>query len=318
MRMQSLTRRISGLLSVILMTQAALGTQVARADEDPYNLKELEAATSHYLWMHTPEGPDPMPRIAALTTDVVAKTIAAKVYALPPADFNDFHSGLLVNYRQKPQDRIAIEKLFGYTREKVALELREYKAQHPVFTIINAVFAAWTVVYVFGMGKGFYKAKIQRAGRWIDVARAVEKELTFTAKEKALLYGSGLAIGVAQVAIQSFETHRLDPAVLLSATQDDVVTDLQKRMVAARDEFDLLTDEMVDRYPEQVKGSLRGAQDEVNEIKAQMQHMSEAAPQYRSRIDLIFQDLIETQLKIFKMQLKFNPTTDELQTPMLP
>lgn len=287
-------------------------------------------------------GQPPANTLTAADTAVWALEIFDQIAMLDTDQFNDVMTHLGADYRQHPEHRAPIELVLSSmavqhsvdvtgpsdptadaVRERLREELRNIRQRNPLISVMDDVLLAFTVAYIFEFGRGFIGGGrtlwasggegISRLERFKNTAALVVKSdrvaKNFAKRNSLKIFAAGLGVGLAQAAIESFETYKIDPQHLLEPIQGDIVHGAGVRAAADRDELRA----MLRETPDQLRSHAQAYRDRINvidrevtQIQSEMEHLYNVAAQYRPQMDPVAQDLTETRQKLAQLGLKLD------------
>jgi hypothetical protein len=300
-------RKLTTALVLTLCASFVL-TPVAQARSSVFNPDELEAAIINFYEIHAGTAPG-----SADLTDIdrqeMADALADMVAILKPTQFNDVVGHLAVDYRQNPEHREPIEQLSYRIYEKILPELEERREGHPVITVIDDVFLAFSLAYTFGFGKGLWRSRgsgLTGIARFKHVVKTISTNLPRGRRTSLALLGIGTTAGVIHAVYNHLETKKLDPKDLLSSTQDGVVTDLATKIAALRDELKAIKDADLEADPARYRTRLTEAEKTLMSSQKEMEHLYTAASQFRSRMQPIAEDLVSVRAQLSRLNAKLD------------
>lgn len=256
--------------------------------------------------------------------------------------FNDVVTHMAADYRQHPEHRLAIELVLSSitvthsadvtgekdhtadaVRERLREELTNNRAHNPVITVMDDVLLAFTLAYAFEFGKGVIGGgrtlwetggegitklqKFKNVGKMVIESDKFAKDVV--SKRKLLVFAAGVGLGLADAAMQAFETFKVDPRHALEPVQGDIVHSSGVRAASERDELRA----MMKETPDQLKVHAQAYRDrmplidkDVTRIQSEMEHLYTVAAQFRPQMDPIAQDLTEVRKNISQLGMKLD------------
>jgi hypothetical protein len=290
----------------------------------------------------TPGQPPATPQLSASDKATWALEIFDQASMLDTDGFNDVMTHLAADYRQHPEHRLAIELVLSSisvehsvdvsgtadhtadaVRERLREEITNIRQRNTLITVMDDVLLAFTVAYAFEFGKGILNGGrtlwetggegITRLQKFKNITRLVVDSDKFAknvvGKRKLMIFAAGVGLGLAEAAVQAFQTFKIDPHHLLEPVQGDIVQSAGVKAAADRDELRA----MMQETPDQLKAHAQAYRDrlpqidkDVTQIQSEMEHMYTVAAQYRPQMDPIAQDLTETRQKISQVGMKLD------------
>lgn len=287
----------------------------------------------------TPSSPN---GLSSADTAIWALEIFDQIAMLELDPFNDVMTHLSADYRQHPEHRQAIELVLSSAgvphsadvtgqndhtadavRERLREELSGNRKRNPVITVMDDVLIAFSAAYLFEFGRGFIPGarslwatsgegvtKLKKFGDVVRYGLKVDVIAKGAVKSNSLkIFAAGLGVGLAEAAIQSFRTYKIDPHHLLEPIQRAIVQAGAVKAAAERDELRAMTGESDDKlraHADAYRKRMPEIESDAKQIKSEMEHLYEVAPQCRPQMDPVAQDITEILQKLAQLGLKLD------------
>lgn len=283
------------------------------------------------------------PGLSANDKSIWALEIFDQASQLDTDGFNDVITHMAADYRQHPEHRLALELVLSSisvmhsadvnggkddhtadaVRERLREELTNIRQRNTVITVMDDVLLAFTLAYAFEFGRGIVSGgrtlwetggegltklqKFKNVGRMVIDSDKFAKDIV--KKKKLLVFAAGVGLGLADAAIQAFQTFKIDPRHVLEPVQGDIVHSDGVQAASERDELR----GMMKDTPDELK--MRGqayrlrmavVDKDVSGIQSEMEHLYTVAAQFRPQMDPIAQDLTEIRKNIAQLGLKLD------------
>jgi hypothetical protein len=315
-------------LAVALLMTATAPERASRAggDDDLPDRNSVEALMDAYYGHVTPPGEDKPGPLDKMAIERYSVTVMDRMVLLPTIKFNEVAVAMMVEYRQHPEHRAAIEGLVSAldvetkspsdkgadaVRAKVREEIRGNPTHAFIRTVIDRAAMGVGVAFVLQGGrslwKGFWRTAEYESGvmaRMRTIVRYTSNSL-YRGKLQRWAVGAGVgsAVGLAEATMQALETHKEDPARLLSSMQDEIVHDLAEKAAKMRDEIRSMSkedDSSLKSHADAYRRRLTEMDNDVTAINGEMKHLfaSISAADKRKAMSFVAKDLTEVRNKV--------------------
>jgi hypothetical protein len=335
MNTPSITRTLAASITLILafstiavpMALAQDRLTDSRGGQSAYSQKSTEALLEDFYdqMASDPERAHTNSELeSASNRDSYAVIVFDEILRLPNRQFNNVLLHVMADYRKHPEHRDAIERIAVASRtlrssdpaadalrESFRGELVHHRVIEFADTMLKDALTAASLMSFFQFGRGFYagmRSEAEGMLKFKTVYRMVRKSTTSRTAllQIAAAAGAGLHAGMVhaaydQLADETFEAIsevKWDPGQMLRVVQSDLVREAAVRAAKLRDEMRTLSrlqgTDFEQKAPE-LRGRLAVIDTQVDEDTTAMSHLSDAAPEYRSRLELVADDLMETR-----------------------
>jgi hypothetical protein len=175
--------------------------------------------------------------------------------------------------------------------------------------VLDGALKAFTAAYFFGFGKGLWQSRGQGLSRLERFGKAMKAGTArvWGRRNVLIIGGAGSAAGLLHAAYEHLQTRKLDPIAQLSSIQAEALLDIGTRVAAWRDELrGLSQDARLLERGAAARARLTEIEGEVSGAAREVEHLAQAAPQFRSRMQPIAEDISEIRTLISRLGMRLD------------
>jgi hypothetical protein len=259
--------------------------------------------------------------------DEYATDVLDQIILLPVLDYNDVLNHMAADYAQHPEHRDAIERVVhavaaehtmdaGADAARGAFRDQLSENQTPrmrfIQSILDDTVKGFMAVYAFQFGRGIWRGlqtEAQGMMRFRAVVQSTVESMNQGQRARWIGATFGSTAGLVQAVYENMRPHRNDPRETLLEAQRIIVKTNAAKAAQMRDELRVLTrepDPSLSAHADATRRRITEMDNAVTSMQAEMEHLYNVAPEYRSNMEPIAQDLTEVRGKVSRMGLRLD------------
>lgn len=154
----------------------------------------------------------------------LGKGLAFKISLLNATQFNAILAGMAAVYRHKSEYRAAIDAMLDRVHAMILPELMRDKERHPVKTVLDDLFVAFSIVSVVAFAKGYRDPRVmdlKGIARFRRVTALLAEKLPAARAKLLVVSDLGIGAGVVHALYESLQTRKRNPKDVMTAVLGD-------------------------------------------------------------------------------------------------